>query len=91
MPTVLIARPARVWRQVPLTVLLLVAQVTVGLLVLGLRTGRALLTLAVTTTSAIEQQLSVHTGRPALSDTGIAAIAAAFVTEFRTAYNQPTN
>lgn len=87
---VLIARPDRSWTRVPLTVLLVVAQVVVGVVVLALRTVRVAVTLAATTTGAIEHQLATRTGRPALSHTGIAAICAAFVTEFRTAYHQPT-
>lgn len=87
MPTMLIARPASRWRQVPVMVLLLAAQVAVGLLVLVLRTARAALTLAIATTGAIEHQLATRTGRPALSHTGIAAICAAFVTEFYAAYS----
>lgn len=90
MPRVLIARPASRWRQVPVTVLLVAAQVVVGLLVLVLRTARAALTLTIATAGAVEHQLAATTGRPALSHTGIAAICAAFVTEFRTAYHQPT-
>jgi hypothetical protein len=87
---VLIARPARRWKQAPATVGLIAAQVVVGLLVLVLRTARVAVTLAVTTVGAIEHQLAERTGRPALSHTGIAAICAAFVTEFRAAYHQPT-
>lgn len=84
------ARPARWWRQVPVIVLLLAAQVVVGVIVLVLRTARAALTLAIATTGAVEHRLATATGRPALSHTGIAALAAAFVHEFRTAYHQPT-
>lgn len=90
MPTTLIARPAGQWTRLPLTVLLLVAQVVVGLIVLALRTTRVIITLAVTTTGRLEQQLAARTGRPVLSQTGIAAICAAFVTEFHAAYHQPT-
>lgn len=90
MPRVLIARPASRWRQVPVAVLLLAAQVVVGLLVLALRTLRAVTTLTIAGAGAIEHRLATATGRPALSHTGIAALAAAFVTEFRTAYHQPT-
>lgn len=87
---VLIARPVRRWRRVPATVGLLTAQVLVGLLVLVLRTVRVATTLAITTAGAIEHQLATRTGRPVLSDTGIAALAAAFVHEFQTAYHAPT-
>ncbi|WUH94523.1 hypothetical protein OG900_33205 [Streptomyces sp. NBC_00433] len=90
MPTVLVARPIRGWRRIPLVALLLAAQVTVGLIVLALRTVRVAVTLAVTTAGAVEHQLAARTGRPALSQTSIAAIASAFVTEFRAAYHQPT-
>lgn len=87
---VLIACPAHRWRRIPATVGLLAAQVLVGLLVLVLRTVRVAVTLAITATGRMEHALAVLTGRPALSHTGIAAICAAFVTEFRAAYNQPT-
>lgn len=86
-----LTRPVRAWRQVPVTVLLWAVQVAVGLLVLVLRTARAALTLAIATTGAAEHRLTTATGRPALSHTGIAAICAAFVHEFRTAYHQPTH
>lgn len=89
MPEVLIARPTRDWRRVPLLALLLVAQVAAGLLVLALRTLRVVVTLAATAAGAIEHHLAARTGRPALSQTGIAALAAAFVDEFRIAYHQP--
>jgi hypothetical protein len=89
MPTVLIARPARSWRQVPLAALLLAAQVAVGVIVLVLRTLRAVTTLTIAATGHIEHQLATRTGRPALSDTGIAALAAAFAHEFYAAYHQP--
>ncbi|MFI0900533.1 hypothetical protein [Streptomyces sp. NPDC020983] len=85
---VLLTRTAPRWRQVPVTVLLLVAQTALGLLVLALRTSRAVLTLAVATTGAVEQQLAVRTGRRPLSQTGIAALAAAFTDEFLAAYHQ---
>lgn len=90
MPHVLIARPARSWTRVPATVALVAAQVLAGLLVVVLSTARVFLTLAVTAARYIEHQLAALTALPALSHTGIAAIAAAFVTEFRTAYHQPT-
>lgn len=84
------ARPASWWRQVPVIVLLLAAQVVVGVIVLVLRTLRAVTTLTIAATGAIEHRLAARTGRPALSHTGIAAICAAFVHEFRAAYHQPT-
>lgn len=87
---VLIARSASRWRQVPVSALLVVAQVVVGVVVLTLRTVRVAVTLAATTTGAIEQQLATRTGRPALSHTGIAALAAAFAHEFYAAYHQST-
>jgi predicted benzoate:H+ symporter BenE len=90
MAHVLIARPAPAWRQVPLMVLLLAAQLVVGLIVLILRTLRVAVTLTITATGRLEHQLAARTGRSALSQTGIAAICAAFVTEFRIAYHQPT-
>lgn len=90
MPQVLVARPVPLWRQVPVAVLLITAQVVVGLVVLALRTARAFLTLAVTAGDSVEHRIAARTGRPALSRTGIAAICAAFVDEFRAAYHQPT-
>lgn len=90
MPRVLIARPARTWTRVPVTVALVAAQVLAGLLVVVLSTARVVLTLAVAAARYLEHQLATATGRPALSHTGIAAICAAFVHEFRTAYHQPT-
>lgn len=90
MPTVLVARPVAWWRRIPATVLLLAAQTVLGLLVLALRTARAVLTLTVATAGAAEHLLAARTGRPVLSHTGIAAIAMAFVTEFRAGFNNPT-
>ena len=87
---VLIARPVGDWRQVPVTVLLLAVQVVVGVIVLVLRTLRVAVTLAATAFGRLEHQLAGRTGRPVLSDTGIAALAAAFAHEFYTAYHQPT-
>lgn len=87
---ILIARRAPLWRQVPLAVLLLAAQVVVGLLVLVLRTGRAVMTLAVATSGHLEYRLAARTGQPVLSDTGIAAICAAFFAEFHNGYHQTT-
>jgi hypothetical protein len=83
---VLIARPSARWRQAPATALLWVAQMLLGLLVLALRTTRAGLTLAIASASRVEQLIAALTGRAALSDTGIAALAAAFVHEFHAAY-----
>lgn len=87
---VLIARSASRWRQVPVTVLLLAAQVVVGVIVLVLRTLRVSVTLAATAFGRLEHQLAARTRRPALSDTGIAALATAFAHEFYAAYHQPT-
>ena len=87
---VLIARRAPYWRQAPVTLLLLAAQITLGLLVLVLRTLRVALTAAITTTGRMEEQLAARTGRVPLSHTGIAALAAAFAHEFHTAYHQTT-
>lgn len=89
MPVILVARPVRAWKRIPLVALLLVGQVTLGLIVLVLRTLRVAVTLAATATGRLEHQLAARTGRPALSQTGIAALAAAFVDEFRIAYRAP--
>lgn len=89
MPTTLISRPARQCKRIPVLAVLLAAQFLLGLLVLVLWTLRVVATLAVTTTRVAEDQLAARTGRPALSDTGIAAICAAFVDGFLTAYRAP--
>lgn len=86
MNRVLLARPAPHWRQILLTVLLLCAQYTVGLVVLVLRTARAGLTLTIAYAGRAEQLIATLTGRAALSDSGIAALAAAFAHEFHAAY-----
>lgn len=83
---VLIARHVPGWRRVPVVVLLWVAQMVVGLVVLVLRTVRAVATLTIDAAGAVEHRLAARTGRPALSQTGIAALAAALVTEFHAAY-----
>jgi hypothetical protein len=89
MPDMLIARPMLRWRRVPLTVLLLAAQVAVGVLALVLRTVRVVVTLAATAATDVEQQLAARTGHTPLSQTSIAALAAAFVHEFHAAYRAP--
>jgi hypothetical protein len=86
MNRVLLTRPASRWRQVSVTVLLWVAQMILGLVVLALRTARAALTLTIACAGRAEQLIAARTGRPALSDTGIAALAAAFAHEFHAAY-----
>lgn len=82
----LVGRRTRRWQRVPVMVLLLVVQVVVGLLVLVLRTARVAVSLAVAATGRLEVQLAARTRVRPLSQTGIAAIAAAFVHEFHAAY-----
>lgn len=89
MPRVLTVRPAVRWRRVPLAVVEVAAQLVVGVLVLVLRIVRVIVTVAADTAVRAEAQLEARTGRPALSHTGIAALAAGFVNEFRTAYRAP--
>lgn len=92
MNRVLVARPISPWQRVgkgAVTVLAIGAQFALGLLVLALRTLRVAVNVLTAAAMASEQQLADRIGRPALSDTGIAALAAAFVTEFRTAYRAP--
>lgn len=69
---------------------LLVLHLLLGVIVLALRTARVIVAVIAETAIHAEQALAAHTGRPALSQTGIAAIGAAFVAEFRAAYHQPT-
>ena len=93
MSRVLVARPVSLWRWVgdaAVTVLAVGAQVALGLLVLVLRTLRVAVNVVTAASMAAEQQLAARTGRTALSHTGIAALAAAFAHEFRTAYRAPT-
>ena len=86
MPPLLIARPSVRWRRVPLVVLGVVAQLAVGLIALAFRIVRVAVNVTASLAVHAEQQLAARTGRRALSDTGIAALAAAFITEFHTAY-----
>lgn len=93
MGRVLVARPVSPWQRVgkaAVTVLAISAQVALGLLVLALRTVRVAVTVVTAAALVAEQQLAESTGRRALSDTGIAALASAFIYELRTAYHQPT-
>jgi hypothetical protein len=90
MPRLLVARAPTPWRRVSLTVMAITAQLALGLLVMALRIVHAIDTLITDTAVHAEQAVAARTGRPALSQTGIGAIASAFVTEFRTAYHQPT-
>lgn len=93
MNRVLVARPASPWQRVgnaTVTVLAVAAHLALGLIVLVLRTVRVVVTVVTAVAMTSEQQLSARTGRTPLSHTGIAAICAAFVAEFRTAYHQPT-
>jgi cytochrome b561 len=75
---------------VALAALAVVAHLLLGVLVLALRTVRVIVTAATDTAVHAEQQLAARTGRPALSQTGIGVLAAAFVQEFLTTYRQPT-
>ena len=90
-PRVLIARPAGAWRRPAVTVLGVVGQLLLGLLVVIVRVIRAVVDLAAVPLIRTEARLAVATGRPALSQTAIGAIAGAFVSEFRTAYTHTTN
>jgi hypothetical protein len=90
MPRVLVARAPTPWRRLVLAVLAVVAQLLLGVLVLVLRTLRVIVTVATAAAVHAEQQLAARTGHPALSQTGIGVLAAAFAEEFRDAYNQPT-
>jgi len=93
MPAVLIPRPVSPWRRagaLAVKVLAVGVQAAVGLLVIVLRTVRVAVNLVTATAMHAEQRLADHTGRPVLSHTGIAAIAAAFVHEFRTAHTRTT-
>lgn len=89
MPRLLVARAPNRWRRIPLAVLAVTAQLLLAVIVVAIRTARVVVTLAATAATYAEQALAARTGRPALQ-TGIAAIAAAFVAEFLTAYHQPT-
>lgn len=90
MRRLLVARAPTRWGRIPLTTLAVVAHLLLGLLVIGLRISRVIVTLATAAASRAEQTLAAHTGRPALSQTGIGVLTAAFIHEFRTAYHQPT-
>lgn len=90
MPRLLVARAPTPWRRVLLTVLAVAAHLALGLLVMGLRVARVIVSVATEAVAHAEQALAARTGRTALSQTGITALTAAFVQEFRTAYHQPT-
>lgn len=89
MPPLLIARPSARWRRVPLAVLGVVAQLAVGLIALTFRIVRVIVNLAAALAVHAEQQLAARTGRSALSDIGIYALAAEFGREFHNAYRAP--
>jgi type IV secretory pathway TrbF-like protein len=90
MGRLLVVRAPTRWRRVSLTVLAITAHLLLGVIVAILRTARVIVTVVAETAMNAEQALAARTGRPALSQTGIGALTAAFVTEFRTAYHQPT-
>lgn len=85
MARVLTARRSRL----PIAVLAVAAHLVVGLLVIALRIVRVAVSVATDAAMRAEQQLATRTGRPALSNTGIAVLARAFATEFLTAYRAP--
>jgi len=91
MPRILVARAPTPWRRIPLAALAITAHLLLGLIVGALRAARVIVNVVTETAAYVEQALAAHTGRPALSQTGIAALTAAFVQEFRTAYHQPTH
>jgi hypothetical protein len=87
---VLIARPASAWAR-PLTATVgTVGQLVLGLLVVVIRVIRVAVDLSAVTLIRTEAKLAAATGRPAISQTVVGAIAGAFVTEFRTAYTHTT-
>jgi hypothetical protein len=90
MPRLLVARAPTPWRRLSLTVLAITAHLLIGVIVVVVRTARVVVDVIAATAMQAEQALAARTGRPALSQTGIGAIAAAFATEFRAAYHQPT-
>jgi len=90
MPRLLVARAPTPWRRIPLAALAITAHLLLGLIVGALRTARVIVNVVTETAVHVEQALAAHTGRPALSQTGIRALAVAFATEFRAAYHQPT-
>jgi hypothetical protein len=90
MARLLVARAPTRWQRVALAAGAITAQLLLGAIVTALRATRAIFNAVTETAMNAEQALAARTGRPALSQTGIGAIAAAFATEFRTAYHQPT-
>jgi len=90
MPRLLVARAPTWWRRAALIALAITAHLLLGVIVLALRTTRVIVAVVAEAATNAERQLAARTGRPALSQTGIAAIATAFVQEFLTAYHQPT-
>lgn len=90
MPPVLVARAPAPWRRVAVAVLAVTAHLALGVLVLVLRTVRVIVTVVTDTAVRTEQQLAARTGRPALSQTGIGVLAAAFAQDFLTTYHKPT-
>jgi hypothetical protein len=90
MARLLIARPSVDWRRPALAVVGMVGQLLLGLLVVIVRVIRVVVDVAAVALIRTETRLAAATGRPAISQTAIGAIAAAFVTEFRTAYTHTT-
>lgn len=90
MTRLLVAR-APTWRRIPLTVLAVTAQLLVAVVVIAFRIVRVAVNVTAALAMHAEQQLAERTGRAALSQTGVGALTAAFVQEFRTARHQPSH
>lgn len=88
-PRVITAAPPE-WHRRLLVVLVIGLHVAVGAVVMTIRAAHVIVTVVTATAVHAEQQLAARTGRPALSQTGIGVLAAAFVQEFLTTYRQPT-
>ena len=88
---VLIARPAGAWQRPVKAAAGIFAQLLLGLLVTVVRIIRAVVDQAADGLIRAEARLAAATGRSAISQMAVGHIAAAFVTEFRTAYTHTTS